>query len=192
MADSGAVESLMYWSLAIGHRQIPPLMPLLCTRLDGHWFSASSVSCCCTMQLLSSRIPYVFFQVILFQIMDQWILKGVGRSCVSSLAQPSARPWVTIPSLMAKAKQLNQELKTCLYCLIFQKQTIWPGWTMLTTQPQPLCLLVSAAVVPGQQHRGEGSIGSCHGEMLSPDLDRAPEGPPPRPGTDEGGSWHRV
>ncbi|KAI3375472.1 hypothetical protein L3Q82_003804 [Scortum barcoo] len=50
---------------------------------------------------------------------------GFGRSFVSSLVLPSAYHLAIILSPTGQTERLNQELETCLRCLVVQNQTTW-------------------------------------------------------------------
>ncbi|KAI3376974.1 hypothetical protein L3Q82_000211 [Scortum barcoo] len=50
---------------------------------------------------------------------------GFGRSFVSSLVLPSAYHLAIILSPTGQTERLNQELETCLRCLVAQNQTTW-------------------------------------------------------------------
>lgn len=91
---------------------------------------------------------------------------------------------------------------TFIVCLIFQNQTSWSEHltslecaynTIPTTvtDMSPFHFTYRYQLPWFQENDGDKGLPLTlfHGKMLPPDLGQASEGLPPRPGTDEGGSW---
>ncbi|KAI3359103.1 hypothetical protein L3Q82_002639 [Scortum barcoo] len=107
-----------------------------------------------------------------------------GRSSAVSLAPPSACPLDITLESNGQTERMNQELETCLRCLVAQNQTTWsqhltwmdrvraqhPSHSSHGTLAFSCRPWISATSVFGLRTRGYRSIGSCSGQEKSQDL----------------------
>ncbi|KAI3368621.1 hypothetical protein L3Q82_025631 [Scortum barcoo] len=103
------------------------------------------------------------------------------------------------PESNGQTERLNQELETCLKCLVAQNQTTWSQhltWVEYAQQLPAHCghrvlsvpsgFWVPASSLPHQRDRGNSTFGSRHGEEVSEDLGRRTADAPEEPVQDEG------
>jgi len=100
------------------------------------------------------------------------------------------------PQSNGQTQRLNQELETCLRCLVSQNPASWSRrlmWVEFAHNSLPRQLdslrsrvpMVISPPVSGGGEGGRGTVGSCTDPPMSPGLGSSSEGPHSQPGQDE-------